>query len=497
MGQECLLQVRNLSKYFPGVKALADVRLEVEAGAVHALMGENGAGKSTLMRILAGLDQPDAGEIRFRGRAVRLRHPHDALRMGISMIHQELLPFPELSVAENIFMGQEPVRGWLGWIDKPALNRAARRLLDSLGVPLSPPRLMKELSVAEMQTVEIAKALSHRAAAIIMDEPTSAISEREVEALFRIIRELKSRGVAVIFISHKMSEVFRIADRVTILRDGRYVASHPIQELTQEKLIRLMVGRDLGTVSPRPPNPGGPVVLEVRGFSRAGHFHNVDLELRQGEILGLAGLMGAGRTGLARALFGLDRVDRGEIRIRGRLARITSPRQAIALGLIMVGEDRKLDGLVLNLSVQQNLTLSSLAKCCRGGFIDHRQEAAVADDQIGAFGIKTPHRTLPVRLLSGGNQQKVVIAKTLLTDPSILILDEPTRGIDVGAKAEVYAIITRLAREGKAILMVSSELPEILSLSDRILVMHQGVITARLEPRHTSQEEILKYAMPA
>ncbi|MCX6903068.1 MAG: sugar ABC transporter ATP-binding protein [Verrucomicrobia bacterium] len=491
------LQVRNLSKSFPGVRALDNVSLEVAPGTVHAVMGENGAGKSTLMRILAGLDQPDAGEIRLKGRPAQFRTPYDALKLGLTMIHQELLPFPEMTVAENIFMGQEPTLGFLGWIDRQTLHQEARRLLERLGVRLPPARKMGELSVAEMQTVEIAKALVHRAEVIIMDEPTSAISEREVEALFRVIRDLKAQGVAVIYISHKMDEIFRLADVVTVLRDGHRVASHNIAELNESKLINLMVGRELKAVFPETPARLGQVALAVRGLSRAGKFREVNFELRQGEILGLAGLMGAGRTELAKAIYGLEPAEAGEIWVHGRRVRMNSPRQAIASGLGMVGEDRKKDGLVLMMSVQHNLTLSSLRKCCRGWFINRRQERKVADDQIRMFAIKTPHRDQPARFLSGGNQQKVVMAKTLLTDPAILILDEPTRGIDIGAKAEVYAIISQWARAGKAILMISSELPEILALSHRILVMREGTIAAELDARRTSQEEILQYAMPA
>ena len=494
--QPYLLQVKDLSKSFPGVQALAGVRLELAAGTVHALMGENGAGKTTLMRILAGLCPPDAGEIRFKGRAIELRSPHDALRMGIAMIHQELLPFPDLAVAENIFMGQEPASRFLGWIDQAALQREATRLLEQLGVSLPPTRKMKHLSVAEMQAVEIAKALAHRAEVLIMDEPTSALSDREAGALFRVIGDLKRRGVAIIYISHKLDEVFRLADTVTVLRDGRHVATHPMGELDETQLIRLMVGRELIPAGARPSRPAGEVVLEVRGLTKAGQFREVHFELRRGEILGLAGLMGAGRTELARALFGLAPADRGEVWLHGRKRRFTSPAQAIARGLAMVTEDRKQEGLVLPMSVQHNLTLSSLGRYCRGGFISRRRENQTAEEQIRSFSIKTPHRQQTVRLLSGGNQQKVVLAKALLTKPEVLILDEPTRGIDLGAKAEIYALIPELARQGLAILMISSELPEILRLSDRILVMRAGTLTAELDPRDTCQEEILRYAMP-
>lgn len=495
-----LLRIRDLSKSFPGVKALADVRLDVRPGTVHALMGENGAGKSTLMKTLIGMYMPDSGQILWKGASVRFRNPHEALRRGISMIHQELLPFPHLTVAENICMGQEPTRWLPGWLDKPAMHRRAQGLLARLGVALSPQRTMRELSVAEMQTVEIAKALAYRAQLIIMDEPTSALSQRETDALFSVIGDLTRQGVAVIYISHKMDEVFRIADTITVLRDGHYVATHDAGDLAPGKLIALMVGRELASGpkrrSGRPEqSEGSDIALEVRGLTRAGKFRDVGFQLRRGEVLGIAGLMGAGRTELVSAIFGLAPAEAGEIRVGGRPVRVTSPRDAIAHGIALVSEDRKGYGLVPRMSVKQNLTLASLGRCCRGPLIDHARENRVADEQIRAFAIKTRDRNQTVDRLSGGTQQKIVVAKALLTDPMVLILDEPTRGIDIGAKHEIYAIISRLAGQGKAIIMVSSELPEVLALSDRILVICEGAVTAMLDPRHTTQEEILRYAM--
>ena len=497
MATPYVLQVRNLSKSFSGVTALEDVRLDVEPGRVHALMGENGAGKSTLMRILIGIHQPDAGEIHWRGRPVQVKSPHAALRRGIAMIHQELLPFRDLTVAENIFMGQEPTRGFPGWLDKSAMRREATRLLERLGIALTPTTKMNRLSVAEMQTVEIAKALVHQAEILIMDEPTSAISDREVDALFGVIGELTRQGTAVIYISHKMDEIFRIADVVTVLRDGRYVATHDVGELDAKRLIALMVGRELNAVFPQSAAEKGECVLEVRRLSRPGKFQDVSFQVRRGEILGIAGLMGAGRTDLVGAIFGLAPAASGEIRVDGRTLRVRSPRDAIAAGIALVSEDRQGLGLVPTMSVKDNVTLASLTQCCRGGWIDRGRENAAADGQIDSLAIKTRGRNQPVRHLSGGNQQKVVIAKSLLTDPKVLILDEPTRGIDIGAKAEVYAIMARLAREGRALILVSSEMPEILSLSDRILVMRQGAVTAELDPRHTTQEEVLQHAIPA
>jgi inositol transport system ATP-binding protein len=496
MTKEYILQIRNLSMSFPGIQALSSVRLDVERGSVHALMGENGAGKSTLAKILAGFYLPDAGEILYRGRRIRFRGPHDALRQGISMIHQELLPFPDLTVTENIFMGRESASPLLGWLNKRQMNREAAQVLERLGVRLLPLKKMKELRVAEMQAVEIAKALIHRAEVIIMDEPTSAISQPEVEALFEVIRDLQRQHVAVIYISHRMDEVFRIADAVTILRDGCDVAAHPIDRLSPDRLIALMVGRELtGNPPPSSAIPGD-VALRVSGLTRAGEFQDVHFEVRRGEILGIAGLMGAGRTELACALFGLAPPDAGEIQVQGRSLRIVHPRDALANGIAMVNEDRKGYGLVMKMSVKHNLTLASLRICCRRLWIDRRKENSVADDRIRAFSIRTLSRNQRVAYLSGGNQQKVVIAKALLSNPDVLILDEPTRGIDIGAKAEVFAIIRGLAEAGKAVIMISSELPEILSLSTRILVMQEGRITAQLDPRQTTQEEIMRYAMP-
>lgn len=496
MQRDYVLQVRGVSKSFPGVRALRQVRLDVARGQVHALMGENGAGKSTLMRLLIGLEQPDAGEIRFHGRVVRITSPHAALKLGISMIHQELLPFPDLSVAENMFMGQLPGRRFPGWVHRGRLHAQAGELLQRLGVAVSPARLMRELSVSEMQTVEIAKALAHRAEVIIMDEPTSAISEREVEALFGIIRELQRRGVAIIYISHKLDEIFRVADTVTVLRDGQYVATEPLAALTRDRLIGLMVGRELKERPEAEAGRAGAEALAARGLGRRGQFGNINLTVRHGEVVGLAGLMGAGRTEVVSALYGLAPADAGEIRVHGKRVRINTPRDAMRNGIALASEDRKQFGLVLPMSVEHNLTLSNLRCCCRGPLIRHREEARLAEERIREFGIKTASPQTPVKLLSGGNQQKVVLAKALLTDPDILLLDEPTRGIDIGAKAEIYALIERLARAGKAILLVSSELPELLLLSHRILVMRQGMIRAELDARRTSQEEILRWAMP-
>ena len=494
--RDSVLQVRNLSKCYPGVKALDDVSLDLERGRAHALVGENGAGKSTLMRILAGLEWPDAGEIRFQGRRLHLRSPHDALRAGISMIHQELMPFPDLTVAENLLIGQEPGSRFPGWINRRALHREAAGCLERLGVRVSPESRMRDLSVAEMQTVEIAKALAHRTRILIMDEPSSALSDREVDRLIEVIRDLKTQGVSVIYISHRLDEIFRIADTVTVLRDGRHIATHPISAVDPDRLVALMVGRALNAGARPTPSAPGKVALSVRGLARTGEYRDVSFQVRHGEVLGLAGLMGAGRTEVVNALYGLTPADAGEIQVQGKPVQIASPRDALNHGIAWVSEDRKGFGLVLTMSVKHNLTLANLDRCSRGIVIDRREENRIATDRIQAFAIRTQGPDQPVEFLSGGNQQKVVIAKALLTEPDILILDEPTRGIDIGAKAEVYAIISRLAREGKAIILVSSELSEILALSDRILVLRAGTIAAELDPRQTTQEEILKWAMP-
>jgi inositol transport system ATP-binding protein len=491
-----VLEVRNLSKAFPGVQALDNVRLDVLEGEIHAVTGENGAGKSTLMRILAGLERPDSGEIRLKGRPCHLRSAHEAMAAGISMIHQELMPFPNLSVAENIFMGRDPAARALGWVRRRKQLDDAAQLLELLGVELAPTAPMRDLTVSEMQMVEIARAVTSRAGIIIMDEPTSAISSREADALFGLMRGLQRRGVAIIYISHKLDEIFRMAGRVTVLRDGRHVCTEETARLDRPALIARMVGRDLDSLWVKKPAPKGGEALAVSGLTKAGRFRDIRFTARRGEILGLAGLMGAGRTDVLNAIYGLSPADSGEISVFGRKIRVNCPRDAIERGIGLVSEDRKVFGLVPGMSVKSNLTLSNLRSCCRAGFIRRQLEIRLADERIRAFGIKPADRDQIVNLLSGGNQQKVVIAKALFTDPQILLLDEPTRGIDIAAKMEVYAIISRLAQEGRTIILASSELPEILALSDRILVMREGAICAELDPRQSSQEDVLRCAMP-
>ncbi len=490
-----ILEVRRLSKSFSGIRVLHDVHLAVFAGEVHAVMGENGAGKSTLMKMLAGLEQPDSGEILFRGQPRRFVDPHAAITAGIAMIHQELMPFRNLSVAENIFIGREPRSRMPGAVARAKMIADAGKLLEELGLPLSPQTLAGDLKISELQMIEIAKAVSIGADVLIMDEPTSAISAQEVATLFRLIADLRRRGVAILYISHKMDEIYRIADRITVLRDGRHVSSDRAADLDAATLIARIAGRKLTMTIDKPKIERGTEALSVRGLTKRGKFRDISFQVCHGEILGLAGMMGAGRTEVVNAIYGLDPADAGEIRLRGRPARITRPAEAIRGGIGLVSEDRRREGLVLGMSVEHNLTLTSLWRCSRGGWIRRRQEQDSADDLIARFAIKVSHRDQPVKRLSGGNQQKVVLAKALFTEPEILILDEPTRGVDIGAKMEIYALIVRLAQEGRAVIMVSSELPELLLLCDRLLVLREGALVAELDPQRTTQDEIVRYAL--
>jgi rhamnose transport system ATP-binding protein len=487
-----LLQMRGVSKAFPGVQALIGVDLDVRAGEVHAIVGENGAGKSTLMKILAGIYQPDAGSLMLGGQAAHIENPRQAMALGIGMIHQELNLAPNLSVAENIFLGRVPTRA--GLVDWRRLDAQTRTLLSRLGIDLDARAAVEDLSVARQQMVEITKALSLDARVIIMDEPTSALTERETATLFQIIGRLKAERVAVVYISHRLDEIFRVADRVTVLRDGRLIGSSAVATTTPALLISQMVGRELNALFPKTPVEIGPPVLEVRHLARRGVLHDISFVLRRSEILGLAGLVGAGRTELVRALFGADPINHGQILIDGKPATIHNPRDAIRLGLGFVTEDRKLHGLVLGMSVRENATLASLPELSRFGWIDFRRERQVALDYMQRLNIRTPSVEHEVMTLSGGNQQKVVLAKWLAIHPRILILDEPTRGIDVGAKAEVHALMSRLAASGVSIVMISSELPEILGMSDRILVVRQGRISAEFSRQEASQEKILAAA---
>lgn len=489
-----LLRAEGISKAFPGVQALDQVSLEIFPGEIHGLVGENGAGKSTLIRILAGVLRPDEGRIFWQGHPVEIADPRHARRLGIAVIHQELSLLPNLSVAHNLFLGREP-RGWLGILDHRTMAREARRILAGLEMDLDPGALAGTLPFAQRQMLEIARAVSEDARLLIMDEPTSALSEREIARLFELLRELKSRGVSVLFISHRLEEVFRIADRITVLRDGRHIGTFPTAEVTPSAVVRMMVGREIREMFVRSGSPGAEIALEVRGLSRPGAFRDISLEIRRGEIVGLFGLVGAGRSEVARALFGLDPVDRGEIRIDGKPVRIRSSADAIAAGMAFIPEDRKAQALFLSMGMRSNIAISALHRLARMGFLWGSQLEAWTWPYIRQLDIRPPRPSMPVRHLSGGNQQKVVIARWLMLRPKILIMDEPTRGIDVGAKAEIHAWMDRLAREGMAILMISSELPEVLGMSDRILVMREGRIVGRLARGEATADRILALAM--
>jgi inositol transport system ATP-binding protein len=496
-----LLRMTGISKSFPGVRALDDVGLEVRAGECLALVGENGAGKSTLMKILSGVYPADAGSVEIDGQPVHPRNPSHAQTLGISIIYQEFNLFPNLSVEENIFIGREPNRA--GFVRRRVLRADALAFLSRLAVDLDPRAMVRDLSVAQQQMVEIAKALSLNASIVIMDEPTSALTETEATALFRIIRGLKEAGLGVIFIGHRLEEILAICDRVTVLRDGRNAGELDIAEATADRIVQMMVGRpvdDLYVESQRA--APGPVVLAVRGLRRRGTaadaskvvLEGIDLDLRAGEVLGVAGLVGSGRTELARAIFGADRFDEGQILLDGAPVRIAGPQDAIRQGIALVPEDRKLQALVLPLSVRENISLPSLSRMSRLGFVHRQEERRLVDRFIGALRIRTPSQTQRVVNLSGGNQQKVVLAKWLAREPRVLIVDEPTRGIDIGAKAEVHALLRQLADSGVAVLMISSELPEILHMSDRVVVMRQGRIAGELQRGEATQERIMELA---
>lgn len=487
------LEAEGISKFFPGVKALSNVSFRIKPGTVHALMGENGAGKSTLMKCLIGIYRPDEGQIRIKGQPVQFTDTLDALRSGISMIHQELNLVPHMTVAENIWLGREPMR--LGFVDHGKLNRLTRDLLTKLNIRLRPEQMVGDLSIASQQMVEIAKAVSWNSDIVIMDEPTSALTETEVAHLFTIIRDLRSQGKAIIYISHKMDEIFAITDEVSVFRDGTWVASNDTASYTRQSLITQMVGRELTQLFPKTDSNIGEDVLTVRNLTRKGVFHDVSFNVRRGEILGVAGLVGAGRSEVMESLFGMTSIDSGEILIEGVPTTIDSPASAIEKGLAFLTEDRKKSGLFLVLSVMENMSIVKMTDySANGGFVNHGNMAKDCLEQIKRLNIKTPTMDQIINNLSGGNQQKVLIARWLLAQPKILILDEPTRGIDVGAKAEIYRLISELASRGVAIIMVSSELPEIIGMSDRVMVMHGGRITGILNKEEADQETILSLA---
>ncbi|HYZ29667.1 MAG TPA: sugar ABC transporter ATP-binding protein [Thermoleophilaceae bacterium] len=490
-----LLHVQGVSKSFPGVKALEDMRLDLRAGEVLALVGENGAGKSTLMKLLTGVYAADEGEFFLNGEPYEPTSPRHAQSLGISIIHQEFNLMPDLTVAQNIFIGREPRTSRL-FLSERRLNARAQELIERLHLPLGPKQLVGSLTVAKQQMVEIGKALSHDAKLLIMDEPTAALNDAEVEVLHDLIRRFVRADTGVIYISHRLEELKRIADRITVIRDGRYVATREIRETTMKDVVSMMVGREIsGQAKPVAVQEDRDVVLEVSGLSTKALLKDVGFELRKGEILGFAGLMGAGRTEVARALVGADKVDAGTIRLRGREVRIANPAEAAKHGLGYLSEDRKQLGLLLEQDVNANIGLSALKERFQAyGFVKDKAMRVTSKKYVDTLRIKTPSLAQTVKNLSGGNQQKVVIARWLAKDCDILIFDEPTRGIDVGAKEEIYRLLNELARQGKSIIMISSELPEILRMSHRIMVMSEGRVTGTLDAAEASQESVMHLA---
>jgi ABC-type sugar transport system ATPase subunit len=489
-----VLEVCNVTKSFPGVRALKDVSLRFYRGSVHALLGENGAGKSTLMKILAGIHAPDAGNIRLKGKEVVFHNPKQSMESGIGMVHQEICLSPFQTAAENVFLGRSPSTKF-GFFDWKKLNNEAGKIFEQLGMDVNPADIVGDLSIAKQQMIEIAKAISLNSEIIILDEPTSSVTEEERISLFRMIRTLKEKGIAVIYISHRMEEILEIADTYTILRDGELIKSAAVKDATIEDIITGMVGRTLTYVAHESASIKDEVVLEVKNLSRRGVFENISFKVRKGEVAGLAGLVGAGRSEVARCIFGLDKKDGGSILIDGKECAIRNPRTAIDCGIGFVTEDRKFDGTVLEMTVQENITLPILKLISKAGFIDRGRDSVIAGSAINEYGVKTPSPKQKVINLSGGNQQKVIIAKWLKTNPKVLILDEPTRGIDVGAKNEIYKMINALTDNGLAVIMISSEMPEIIRMSDKIIVMREGKLTAELPKKGVTQDAIMRYAL--
>jgi rhamnose transport system ATP-binding protein len=484
------LQLREVSKSFGAVVALRSANLTVRTGSIHALVGENGAGKSTMVKIIAGLYRPDSGSCELFGRPVDFRGTAEARAAGVAVIYQEPTLFPDLSVTENIFMGRQPL-GRFGWIDRKAMETEARELFARLGVAIDPGRPADGLSIADQQIIEIAKAISLDARVLVMDEPTAALSGTEVERLMGIARALRDEGRALVFISHRFDEVFSLCDTITVMRDGAYVSTDPVAEVTVDEIVRRLVGREVAELYPKLPAEIGEVVLEIEGLSRAGLFHDIDLVVRRGEIVGLAGLVGAGRSEIVQAAFGVDPYDSGTVKVAGRTVPPNDPSAAIRAGMALVPEDRRKHGLVLEASIARNITMAVRARLARHGLLREPQENGSAGEWAGRLEVKATTLDTLAGTLSGGNQQKVVLAKWLSTAPEVLVVDEPTRGIDVGTKAEVHRLLSALAAEGLGVLMISSELPEVLGMADRVVVVHEGRITAELSRDRATAEAVM------
>jgi ribose transport system ATP-binding protein len=493
---DVLVVMDGIEKSFPGVHALSQCKFELRPGEVHALVGENGAGKSTLMKVLAGVYPKDAGRILYKGKEVEIHNPRAAQNLGISMIHQELNLMPHLTVAQNIFIGREPKSGVKFMLDDKAINEQTQQLLEMMHLNLDPRAKVSTLTVAKQQMVEIAKALSFNSDVLVMDEPTAALTDTEIDELFRIIRDLRAKGVGVVHISHRLEELKQISDRITVMRDGKYIDTVKTQDAAIEQIISMMVGRTIYEAAPEvPEHPSDEVVLEVKNLNRGKVIRDVSFQLKKGEILGFSGLVGAGRTEVARAVFGADPVDSGEIYVKGTKVHIGSPSDAVQHGIGYLSEDRKRYGLALAMDVEENVVLASFKKFLGLlGLVDRAKTRTTAEQYVKMLAIKTPSLQQKVRNLSGGNQQKVIVGKWLTADTNILIFDEPTRGIDVGAKSEIYHLLNNLAQQGKSIIMISSELPEILRMSHRIVVMCEGRITGELNIAEATQEKIMQYA---
>lgn len=491
---DTILEIDNVTKSFGQVAALKGMRLKVRRGRVHTLLGENGAGKSTLMKILAGIYAPDKGDVKLKGAEVRLKSPLDALENGIAMIHQELNLMPFMTVAENIWIRREP-KNRFGFVDHGEMNRITARLFDRLKIKIDPEIEVRHLSVANRQMVEIAKAVSYRSDVLIMDEPTSALTEREVAHLFEIIRDLREQGIGIVYITHKMNELFEIADEFSVFRDGKFIGTHASSDVTRDDIIRMMVGREITQMFPKEEVPIGDVVLSVKNLALDGVFRDVSFDVRAGEILGIAGLVGSGRSNVAETLFGVTPASSGTISIDGKTLSIDSPNTAIRNRMAFLTEDRKDTGCLLILDILENMQIAVLQdRFVKGGFVTEKQVTAACEEMSRKLRVKTPNLQERIENLSGGNQQKVLIGRWLLTNPRILILDEPTRGIDVGAKAEIHRLVTELARNGVAVIMISSEMPEVLGMSDRIMVMHEGRVTGFLDRAEATQIKVMKLA---